>query len=107
VKEYPKNRIVLEVIRQFLKDNPEITYGQLNAVFPSHIQGSKYGVFTKYENALQFQATVGNRHFLKESELLKTADGIKIAICSQWAKGKNFEEFLKKTRVLGYEITTQ
>jgi hypothetical protein len=105
-ERYPKNRVVLEVIRQFLKDNPKITYDELSDVFPAAYfsQGSK-GVFTKYENALRIQKSDRKRHFLEKDEILETYDGIRIAVSTQWAKDLNFDKFLEKARTLGYHIT--
>jgi len=105
-ERYPKNRIVLEVIRQFLKDNPKITYDQLSDVFPAaHFRQGSKGVFTKYENALRIQKYDRRRHFLEEDETLETYDGIRIAVSTQWAKNLNFDKFLEKARTLGYLIT--
>ena len=45
-KEFNKARLVNEVVREFVENNPNINFTQLKEKFPKQIQGS-YGVFDK------------------------------------------------------------
>lgn len=99
-----KRRLVHAVVRQYTIDHPDISFAELKAVFPRELQGA-IEVVALLENAENIERTSGQaRHFLKDQELLKLKDGTKVAVCTQWAAGLNFERFLKRTDELGYEI---
>ena len=54
---FGKNRIVREIIIRYLELHPKLTFRQLEQIF---------------------------RYLMKEDELLKTADGVRFAVCNQW-----------------------
>lgn len=93
---YNKNHLVLEVVKQYIKDNPDITYQQLEEAFPKSLQGS-YGVFKTKD-----RADNPKRFFLESKDILNTSDE-EISVCNQWGKG-NIENFVDKARELGYQI---
>lgn len=107
---YPKNRLVLEVIRKYAEDNPKTTYDELLEVFPDEMQGTKFGVVKKIKEATEIYESSGTaRHFIKLEELIPLADE-QIAVCNQWGiiKGNennsNINKFIRKARELGYII---
>ncbi|MTI84955.1 MAG: hypothetical protein FH756_13940 [Firmicutes bacterium] len=107
---YPKNRLVLEVIKKYVKDNPMITYDEIIKVFPDEIQGTRFGVMKKSAVAQDiFDSSGIARHFIKEDELIQIADA-EIAVCNQWGiiKGNeynsNISKFIRKAKELGYII---
>jgi hypothetical protein len=101
---YRKNKLVYAVVTQYLKDYPETTFNILKQVFPDELQGT-YGVFTLLEEAQEiFQKKGHKRHFLEDDEVLRTADGVEIAVCTQWGIG-NIWRFLETASSLGYQIT--
>lgn len=103
---YGKNRLVHAIVSQHLKDYPEKTFDMLKQVFPNELQGV-LGVFTLLEKAIEISSITGHkRHFIEEDKVLTTADGIKIAVCTQWGIG-NIGGFLETARKLGYEIEEQ
>ena len=97
-----KNRLVLSVIVQYIKDtNP--TYEQLSKVFDKSLQGS-LGVVETYENAIKV-SDAKKRYFLSANEILKLSDGTKVVVCTQWGIF-NIVRFIKQAESLGYKIDT-
>ena len=98
---YPKNRLVLAVIRKYVEQNNP-TYNELCSVFDKSLQGS-LGVFDKYENAKKV-SDAGKRFFMKESDIINLIDA-KIAVCTQWGIF-NIVKFITQAQALGFGIQT-
>lgn len=97
-----KNRLVLAIVKAFLRDHPATGFGELETVFPGKLQGS--GVFTTRELGREILERTGyKRHFVEEEEIVQLADGKKIAVSAMWG-AENLERFLTRARELGYEI---
>ena len=103
---YRKNKLVLAVVSQYLREHPETTFDLLRQVFPDGLHRS-YGVIALQEKAQQiFDDTGHKRYFIAEDEILTTGDEQKIAVCTQWGIG-NIGSFLEIARNLGYQIEAQ
>ena len=103
-----KGRLVLAVIKKYVKDNPGVSYGQLTNAFPPSVRGLKrttrWGCFVPSREARELYVNTGiKRHFLKEDELIVLANGEEIAVSSQWGIG-NIGPFLARARELGFKI---
>jgi len=93
-KELGKGRYVLEVVKTYVEEHPNITYAKLEAVFPKKLQGSR-PVFVSKEDAIEEYETKGHRrHFIKPDEIIKLADS-EIAVSTQWGKG-NIDNVVEK-----------
>ena len=104
--EYNKSRLVNEVVKAYVERNPNITYSELEKVFPSRIQGSM-GVFTTQDNAKAiFDRTGHKRYYLKSDELIELSDGT-IATCTQWGLS-NIKTFIDHVHNLniGFKISS-
>ena len=80
------NRIVREIIIRYLELHPKLTYRQLEQIFPDEMQGS-YGVVRSLDELHEMEhdrKDLETRYLMKEDELLKTADGVRFAVCNQW-----------------------
>ncbi len=98
-KEYNKARLVNAVIRNYVEENPSITFAELKTVFPDNLQGST-GTFDTYDNAQEIYDRTGHKRFyIKPDELIKLSDAI-IATSNQWGIG-NIENFIKKAEKIG------
>jgi hypothetical protein len=86
---YGKSRLVQSVVRDYVLNNPNVTYIELEQIFPKNLQGSM-GVFTDINTANSYK---GKRFFTNPSELILLGDGSVIAVCNQW--GDNTERFVK------------
>lgn len=99
-----KNRLVLEVIKSYLKANPELTFDELSSIFSWKIQGNqKLGIVILYDHARLIMENDRPRHFLDDNDLLRLKCGQVVSVCNQWGKD-NIEGFLKIARDLGFEI---
>ena len=97
-KAYSKSRFVLEVVRQSVQKNPEITFEKLKEMFPDSVQGSSLGVVCKYAELPE----KSKRYvFSKAEDIIVLNNGEEVAVCNQWAAGKNFDRFLKRIDELG------
>lgn len=103
-QELGKNRLVLEVIKQYVDDkNP--TYKELMDTFPAEIQGSR-GLFiekSKYD-ALPEDADdkKHNRYFKKADEVIELEDR-EVLVTTQWGVD-NIARFIKKAKSLDFEV---
>ena len=99
-----KRRLVLAVVKAFLRDHPTTSLEQLETAFPGKLQGSSLGVFTTLEQGRDiFERTGHKRHFIEAGELLRLGNGKEIAVSSMWA-AENLERFLLRARDLGYNV---
>ena len=100
-KELTKRRLVLEVVRQYVADNPNVTFEQLEIVFPKQLQGS-LGVFLPKADAIERAEKTGHRrHFIKDSEIIRLGDS-EIAVCTQWGSN-NIPRAIDVFKKLGYQ----
>lgn len=97
-----KSRLVLEVIKFHVDTHPKITYRELVAEFPLHLQRGN-GTFAILEEATKIYNQTGHkRHYIKPDEQIKLFDCV-IAISNQWGIG-NIGGFIERAKSLGYEI---
>lgn len=94
-----KGRLVLAVVKQYVDDNKDITFSELENKFPKDLQGS-LGVFAKIDDIED-----NNRYYVKKQDQIQLADGTVIAVCNQWGVD-NIDNFLDNAiKKLGYTIT--
>ena len=97
-KVLSKNRLVLAIVSQFVKDNnPDLAL--LQQAFDKSLQGS-LGVFDKIENAQKIK-DCAKRYFVNDPLVLK--DGTEVVVCTQWGIF-NIIKFIKQASMLGYKI---
>lgn len=100
-KVYPKNRLVLAIIKQYATKNNS-SFKDLSEVFDKSLQGS-LGVVELYENAIK-TSDAAKRYFLKEEDVLNLS-GEKVVVCTQWGIF-NIVKFVKRAQALGFNIET-
>jgi uncharacterized protein len=100
---YGKGRLVLAIVREFVSQNPEITFEELKARFPGNIQGSM-GV-VQLASAVLNDDKKRRRYFSKPREIIHLpAEGCDVVVCSQWGRNTyDFVQFVRNT--IGFEIT--
>lgn len=102
-KKLGKGKLVLEVVTEYLKQNPNSTFQDLVEKFPSDLQGST-GVINKVEFVNEKYANSSKqRHFMKESEILTSFDNIEFAVSTEWGIG-NINKILELAEMENYEI---
>jgi hypothetical protein len=99
--QYGKNRLVLAVIKDYIRNHDNCTLESLQTTFPKRLQGA-LGVVDTFENANEiYRRTKHKRHFL--SNIITLRNGQQIVICTQWGIG-NINQFINKSREIGYNI---
>ena len=107
--DYGKGRLVLEVIKRYAAEHPNLTYGELEKVFSKQLRGVKndrsyWGcVSLKADAVALYEDTGRKRHFLSDSDIIKLSDGHEAAVSSQWGRG-NIDMFIGAARKLGFQI---
>lgn len=100
-KIYPKNRLVLAVVKKYATyNNP--TYEELNGVFDKSLQGS-LKVVELFDDANK-RSDAGKRYFMREEDILNL-HGKKAVVCTQWGIF-NIVKFVKFAETLGFDIQT-
>lgn len=98
---YGKNRLVLAIVKAYVRDNPTIVYSNLKTIFFDQLQGSTLGVIATPIEARQKRKDPERRYFLTEPIILK--GGVKVVVCSQWGIA-NIYKFIERAKKLGYSI---
>ena len=88
---YNKRKFVLEVVREFLRMNPQITIPQLKEVFPKTLLGS-WGNWNLIETDIEAAKNLVNsgrsstlRHFVNDDCILVSpGDEMQFVVASQW-----------------------
>lgn len=101
-----KRQIVLNVMKDYIRNNPNISFDELKEIFPDKLQGS-LGVFqddeellcAKYKNNKKEYQT---RFFTKPEDKIQLQSGRILVVCGEW--GNNFENFYIHAKKLGYDI---
>lgn len=97
---YGKGRLALEIVKRFVKDNPNMSYKELQAKIPlpvmsySEIQSWKFSTEDKSKD---------RRWFEDNSDLMKSFDGVVFAFTNQIGKD-NIGEMIKFALRQGYKI---
>ena len=94
--KYSKCRLVFTIINRYIERNPS-TFADIQSVFADDLQGSS-GVIRGIEDIKD-----RTRYFTKPQEILKSTDGIELAVCNQWGTG-NIGNFIQKAKKLGFDI---
>jgi hypothetical protein len=97
-----KRRFVHQLVKMFVEEHPSATFAELENVFPSTLQGS-YGVI-RTTDYIRKKRIEEYRYLMKDSELLRSSDGVTFAVCSQWGIG-NTPRIVELAKELGYVIT--
>lgn len=97
---HKKNRLVLAVVKAYVRDHSSTTFNDLLEVFPKNLQGS-YGVFDKLQNV---KVKDPERRFFM-NDPIELAD-CTVFVCTQWGGGNigNISQFIDSAIELGYTI---
>lgn len=97
---YPKNRLVLAVVKKYVELNPGISRFQLKAKFDKSIQGS-IGVIEEKSIAAK-RNNYQKRFFANSDDIINLKDG-EMLVCTQWAIS-NLTNFLHRAKEFGFVI---
>lgn len=94
---FGKNRLVLEVLKDYVENNPSTTYSQLKTIFPDSLQGRE--TFTTEIEAKQKR---DRRNFIKPNEVIPLIYTT-IAVSTQWSLG-NITRFIDHCKQMNINI---
>ena len=89
--KYNKRELVLAIVKEFVRQNPNATYNELRATFKREYLG-RFSQFEFLESNLEKirnWKNLGEDHlhyFVKENEVLTSGDGVVFAVCVEWDK---------------------
>lgn len=95
-----KRELVLQCVKEYVKDHPNIQSEQLIDVFPDYVQGS-LGIVKRIENAERY-TNAKKRFYFSDENIIHLSDGDYV-VCSQW-DAVNIGKFLKLAEDIGFEI---
>lgn len=102
---FGKGKFVREIVAAYIKNHPNISFEQIEQVFPDELQGS-YGVVRKVDdiyNSDHDLADLLTRYVMGEDKILETKDGIKFVVCNQWGSF-NFPHILELLDRWGWNV---
>ena len=99
-----KGKLVLAVVREYVKLHTDVTCGELLVAFPKDLQMRGLGVFAKKEVAQEIYDRTGYKRYYINEDLIKLKD-CTIAVCSQWGK-TNIGNFITQAELLDFDIST-
>jgi hypothetical protein len=79
-----KGRLILELVRQYVKDHKTATVKQINEAFLADKVNKRYLVIRTKADASKFTVNKKTRFLLRDDELVSVANAGKCAVCSQW-----------------------
>lgn len=100
--KYGKNRLVLAVVKEYMRRNPDTSAVMLQAVFSPTLQGGRFGVIKTLTEARYEFRDVDKRFFTSSQDIIKTSTE-DCVVCTQWAI-TNIPAFIKKAESLGFVI---
>lgn len=107
IKFHCKRRFVLELIKHYVQNNPNVSFEELEIQFPAELHRKSLGVvrtLSSVNDRIISQPDLRKRYFLKENEIITLSDGTKVVVNNQW--GTLFTKFLEKAKSL-YHVTSR
>lgn len=98
-----KRRFVHQLVKLYVEQHPAATFAELEQVFRPELQGS-YGMIRTVDY-IREKGVEEYRYLMRANELLRSADRVTFAVCSQWGIG-NIPRVVELAKTLGYNITT-
>ena len=109
LRNLPKGRLVLALVRAYVDKNPKISLAKLQELFHSEEIQPRYGIITELSAAKKFSKGKIDRHFVKNADdIIKLADGKKVAVCNQWtADGLNQLLKIVAANPIGFKVKVE
>lgn len=102
---FGKGKFVREIVSAYLAAHPNMTFEQLEQVFPDELQGS-YGVVRSLNDIYSSdhdQKDLQTRYVMDEDKILTTKQGIRFVVSNQWGSF-NFPHILELLDKWGWNV---
>ena len=96
------NHFVLKVVSEYVKKHPDLTFKELERVFPDPKKSGSYGTIRMLEY-VKNKNYEGHRYFTDKEEILTSADNIQFVVSTQWS-WHNAPAFAKYAKTLGFNV---
>lgn len=88
---YKKNRFVHAVVKEYINKYPAVSFTELREIFPNELLAGWARWELLEDNISEARmwkerGDVKARHLLDDNDILKTADGHKFVVCTEWDK---------------------
>lgn len=104
---YGKGQLVLAVVKQYVHQHKNLSYKEIEDVFPKDLQGSSKGVInTLFEANEKYSDSKTKRYFMNEEDILVSADNISFVVSTQWGID-NINKILEVAKKENYDIQIQ
>jgi 5-methylcytosine-specific restriction protein B len=107
-KELSKNRLVLEVVRKYIDEHPNISYKDLKTIFPDSLAKGNLGIIKNEDEIIEWEndgrTEKREKRFFSNNDEIIYFDNKKLYVSNQWG-GERFDRFLNYVQnKLGYNI---
>ena len=99
-RQLSKRELVLQCVKEYVKEHPDLKAEQLIDVFPDYVQGS-LGIVKRIKDA-EWYTNANKRFYFSDENIIHLLDGDYV-VCTQWDAG-NIGKFLKLAEDIGFEI---
>lgn len=103
-----KRRLVLALVKRYVRDHPETDFAALRAAFPDALQADSPIQFSRAQNVVarldELPAEHRQRYFTGDEDLVRLGDTIAV-VSGEWNR-INIQNVLKAATELGYTITS-
>lgn len=104
---YGKGQLVLAIVKQYVYQHKNLSYKEIEDVFPKDLQGSSIGVInTLFEANEKYSDSKTKRYFMNEEDILVSADNISFVVSTQWGID-NINNILEVAKKENYDIQIQ
>lgn len=98
--DYGKGQLALEIVKMFVKDNPHLTFRQIERLLPLNVK--EYSAIQNWKETTMDKKKE-TRWFENPNDLMRSMDGIEFAFTTQVGKG-NIGVMIDFARTQGYII---
>lgn len=100
--ELRKGKWTLEVMKQFIQDNPKMTYEKLCSLFPTSLVRT-FGLFKETKEARKINQKGRQRYFQRADQTIELSDGKKISVTNQISK-ENLPGIMQAFKAAGARV---
>lgn len=102
---YNKRQFVLNIIKDYVKKHPSVSFEKLETIFPPELSTTKVRGVIKplkiIEKWIKENPDIRKRYFLSPSDIITLGDGTQVVVHNQW--GNHFPFFLNAAKKI-YDI---
>ena len=107
LRNLPKGRLVLALVRTYVEKNPKLTLAKLQELFHSEEISPRFGIICELSAAKKFSKNNVDRHFLKPEDIIKIGNQ-KAAVTNQWT-AEGIQKLLKivSAKPFGFKVKVE